>query len=150
MSDFNKLCKEFETIDAATYSMLLTEKSLKIVPALMAISEDGLTGAEIFASFIMGAVAADGKLSEEEYVLIYPLLHLFFGDNVNYEDCKKAVRSMRHEGKELGKIVDEMVDVIGMVSEEMKDDIIIVMMLITAVDGKISLREKNWIKKLIK
>ena len=150
MNDFNKLCKEFESIDAATYSTILAEKSLRIVPALMAITEDGLSGAEIFASFIMGAIAADGKLSEEEYMLVYPMLHLFFGDNVNYDDCKKAVRSLRHEGKELGKIVDEMVDVIGLLSEDLKDDIIIVIMLITAVDGRISLREKNWIKKLIK
>lgn len=149
MSDFNKLCKEFEQIDATTYRALLAEKSLKVLPALMAITEDGLSGAEIFATFIMGAIAADGKLSEEEYLLVYPLLSLFFGDSVNYEDCKKAVRSLRKEGNELKKIVDEMVDVIGLVSDDLKDDIIIVIMLITAVDGKISLREKNWIKKLI-
>lgn len=149
MSDFNKLCKEFEQIDATTYRALLAEKSLKVLPALMAITEDGLSGAEIFATFIMGAIAADGKLSEEEYLLVYPLLSLFFGDSVNYEDCKKAVRSLRKEGNELKKIVDEMVDVIGLVSDDLKDDIIIVIMLITADDGKISLREKNWIKKLI-
>lgn len=149
MSDFNKLCKEFEQIDATTYGALLAEKSLKVLPALMAITEDGLSGAEIFATFIMGAIAADGKLSEEEYLLVYPLLSLFFGDSVNYEDCKKAVRSLRKESSELKKIVDEMVDVIGLVSDDLKDDIIIVIMLITAIDGKISLREKNWIKKLI-
>ncbi len=149
MSDFNKLCKEFEQIDATTYRALLAEKSLKVLPALMAITEDGLNGAEIFATFIMGAIAADGKLSEEEYLLVYPLLSLFFGDSVNYEDCKKAVRSLRKESNELKKIVDEMVDVIGLVSDDLKDDIIIVIMLITAIDGKISLREKNWIKKLI-
>ena len=149
MSDFNKLCKEFEQIDATTYRALLAEKSLKVLPALMAITEDGLSGAEIFATFIMGAIAADGKLSEEEYLLVYPLLSLFFGDSVNYEDCKKAVRSLRKESNELKKIVDEMVDVIGLVSDDLKDYIIIVIMLITAIDGKISLREKNWIKKLI-
>ncbi len=149
MSDFNKLCKEFEQIDATTYRALLAEKSLKVLPALMAITEDGLSGAEIFATFIMGAIAADGKLSEEECLLVYPLLSLFFCDSVNYEDCKKAVRSLRKEGNELKKIVDEMVDVIGLVSDDLKDDIIIVIMLITAIDGKISLREKNWIKKLI-
>ena len=149
MSDFNKLCKEFEQIDATTYRALLAEKSLKVLPALMAITEDGLNGAEIFATFIMGAIAADGKLSEEEYLLVYPLLSLFFGDSVTYEDCKKAVRSLRKESNELKKIVDEMVDVIGLVSDDLKDDIIIVIMLITAIDGKISLREKNWIKKLI-
>ena len=42
-----------------------------------------------------------------------------------------------------------MVDVIGCFSDEMKTDIVIVAMLICAVDGKISFKEKNWIKKLI-
>ena len=116
----------------------------------MAFSEDGLTGAEIFASFIYGAIAADGKLSEEEYALVYPLLHIFLGDDVNYEDTAKAFRSMKSDNREMKKRVDEMVDLIGLFSDELKADIIIVIMLICAVDGKISLREKNWIKQLIK
>lgn len=150
MKDFDKLCREFEQIDADTYADVLMSKSEAILPVLMAFSEDGLTGAEIFASFIYGAIAADGKLSEEEYTLVYPLLHIFLGDDVNYEDTAKAFRSMKSDNREMKKRVDEMVDLIGLFSDELKSDIIIVIMLICAVDGKISLREKNWIKQLIK
>ncbi|MGN0905633.1 MAG: hypothetical protein ACI4NM_00645 [Bullifex sp.] len=150
MKDFDKLCKEFEQIDAETYADVLAMKSEAILPVLMAFSEDGLTGAEIFASFIYGAIAADGKLSEEEYALISPLLHAFLGDGVNYEDTAKAFRSMKADNKEMKKRVDEMVDLIGLFSEELKADIIIVIMLICAVDGKISMKEKAWIKQLIK
>ena len=150
MKDFDKLCIEFEQIDADTYADVLMSKSEVILPVLMAFSEDGLTGAEIFASFIYGAIAADGKLSEEEYALVYPLLHIFLGDDVNYEDTAKAFRSMKSDNREMKKRVDEMVDLIGLFSDELKADIIIVIMLICAVDGKISLREKNWIKQLIK
>ena len=146
MSDFNKLCKEFEEIDVLSYGTLLAAKSVKLIPALSAISEDGLSGLELYATFI----ASDGKLSEEEYALLYPLLHTFFGESIDYETARKSVKKLRRESKELLKLIDEMVDVIGQLSEDMKDDIIIVMLLITAIDGKISLREKNWIKKLIK
>lgn len=150
MKDFDKLCKDFESIDIDTYAAVLTEKAMKLIPALSAFSEDGLSGIEIFASFIYGAIAADGKLSEDEYALIYPLLHAFFGDSIDYNDAKRAFSSLSKEHKELKTIVDEMVDLIGFFSDEMKADIIIVVMLICAVDGKISLKEKNWIKKLIK
>ena len=150
MKDFDKLCKEFEQIDAETYADVLAMKSEAILPVLMAFSEDGLTGAEIFASFIYGAIAADGKLSEEEYALVYPLLHAFLGDDVNYEDTAKAFRAMRADNKEMKKRVDEMVDLIGLFSEELKADIIIGIMLIGAVGGRISMKEKNWIKQLIK
>lgn len=149
MKDFDKLCKDFESIDIDTYAAVLTEKAMKLIPALSAFSEDGLSGIEIFASFIYGAIAADGKLSEDEYALVYPLLHAFFGDSIDYNDAKRAFSSLSKEHKELKTIVDEMVDLIGFFSDEMKADIIIVVMLICAVDGKISLKEKNWIKKLI-
>ena len=42
-----------------------------------------------------------------------------------------------------------MVDLIGLFSEDIKADIIVVCMLICAIDGNISAKEKNWIKQLI-
>lgn len=150
MKDFNTLCKEFEEMDVLSYSVILSKRSLKVIPALSAITDDGLDGVTIFATFVMGAIAADGKLSEEEYILLYPILHTFFGNSVNYEECKKAVRLLKPESRELKKAVNEMVDVFGQLSDELKEDIVLICMMICAIDGKISLKEKNWIKKLLK
>lgn len=150
MKEFNKLCEEFEQLDVLSYGAILAEKSLTILPALTAITEDGLSGTAIFSSFIFGAIAADGRLSEEEYVLLYPLLHAFFGDSVNYDDCKALVRAAKTETRQLKKAVNEMVDVLGLLSDDLKNDIIVVCLMICAVDGKVSLKEKQWIKQLIK
>lgn len=150
MREFDKLCKDFENLDALTYTAFLAKKSLEIIPALGAICEDGLTGIQIFNTFILGAMAADGKLSEEEYLLCYPLLKVFFGDELTYEDCAAVFKKLKKDQRELKKSVDEMVDVLGLVSEDLKDDIVLVCLAICAIDGKVSLKEKNWIKKLIK
>jgi hypothetical protein len=150
MSEFNKLCKEVESLNAAEYSLIVAEKSAKIIPVLSGICEDGVDGVSIFAKFILGAIVADGKLAEEEYLLAYPLFKVFFGENVNYDDCAKLVKSLRPETKEFKKALDEMVDVLGEIDEDLKDDIILVCLLICAIDGKISLKEKAWIKQLIK
>lgn len=150
MTDFDKLCKDFEQLDVVSYTTLLLDRSQRILPALAAITQDGESGIEIFRTFILGAIIADGRLSEEEYALIYPHLHDFFGDSLNYEDAKKAFKQMRQEQREMKKVVDEMVDVLGILSDDLKDDIILVCMLICAVDGKISLKEKSWIKQLLK
>ncbi len=150
MREFDLLCKEFEEMDSETYAALLLEKSATLVPALSLISANGLSGIAIFSTFIFGAIAADGRLSEEEYTLVYPLLHAFFGDKIDYESCKKAVKSMRAESKDLKDTANEMVDVLGELSEDLKDDIILVCLMICSIDGKISLKEKQWIKKLIK
>ncbi len=150
MREFDRLCKEFEEMDSFSYSVILTEKSAKVIPALSVVMDDGLSGVAIFAMFVMAAIAADGRLSEEEYALCYPLLHAFFGDEIDYEKTKSVVKQFKREGKELKKVANEMVDIFGQLSEDLKDDIIIICMMICAVDGKISLKEKNWIKKLIK
>lgn len=137
-------------MDVLSYVALLGIKSKRILPALIDITQDGETGVEIFASFIIGAIAADGRLSETEYELLSPLLHAFFGEELDYETCKKAFRKMALEQREFKKSVDEMVDVLGLLSDDLKDDIITVCLLICSVDGKVSLRERNWIKQLIK
>lgn len=41
-----------------------------------------------------------------------------------------------------------MLRIFGILPEEIQNEIIIISMMICAVDGKISHKEKNWIKKL--
>ncbi len=150
MRDFNSLCKEFEELDVLSYGAILSEKAQSVIPALSAVTGNGLDGISVFLTFVMGAVAADGRLSEEEYLLCYPLLHAFFGDEVNFDDSKKALKRLQPESRELKKALDDMVDIFGLVSDALKEDLIVICMLICSVDGKISFKEKNWIKKLIK
>ena len=150
MSDFNKLCKAAESLDPLEYSAIITAKTLKIVPALKALTGSREDVLELLATFMIASVYADGKLDESEYLLMLPALKLFFGDEVNYETAKAIVKAFRPEGRELKKVVDALVDILGEVSPELKDDIITVCLLICAVDGKISLREKSFIKQLIR
>ncbi|MGN1327102.1 MAG: TerB family tellurite resistance protein, partial [Clostridia bacterium] len=121
----------------------------KILPELNAITEDAITATTIFATFIIGSIVADGKIKEEEYILLYPMLYTFFGDSVDYEECKKIARKFKKEGKELNQYIDYIVDILGMFSDELKEDIITVCLLICAIDGNISAKEKNWVKQLI-
>lgn len=150
MKEFDALCKEFEQMDALTYGALLAEKSATLIPALSAITEDGVGGVAAFATFVLGAIAADGKLAEEEYVMLHPMLTLFFGENVDYDSCRKALKIVKSEAKDLKDAVDVMADVLGELDEEMKNDVVLVCLMICAVDGKVSRKEKQWIKQLIK
>lgn len=150
MREFNVLCKETEELDVLSYGEILAEKSLTIIPALDLIFEDEIVATSIFATFIIGSIVADGKIDEAEYALLYPSLREFFGDNIDYESCKKIAKAFKAESKELKQYVDFMTDILGQLSDELKEDIITVCLLICAVDGKISLKEKMWIKQLIK
>ncbi len=77
MREFNLICKRIRTAGLAELRCDFSEKSAKILPALKNITKDGLTGAAIYSTFILGAIVADGRISEEEYALCYPLLRAF-------------------------------------------------------------------------
>lgn len=149
MKEFDRLCKIAEELEPVEYASVIADKALKIIPALNEITEDPVHTSAMLASFLIASVYADGKLDESEYLLLLPMLRLFFGADFDYEDAKKAVKAFRPEGKELKETVDYLVDVLGEISEELKDDIVIVCLLICAIDGKITRKEKNYIKQLI-
>ena len=149
MSEFDELCREAEDIDFETRCAILRGKSQEILPLLSEKSEDGESGADILSTFLFSAMAADGRLSSEEYDLLYPLLSSFLGEKINYTDAKKAVGAMRKENREMKKISEDMVGVLAEFSEDLRREIVLVIMMICAADGKISLSEKLWIKKLL-
>lgn len=150
MKEFNDLCKLFEGLDRETYTELLSEKASVIIPALSAVSADGMSGLDIFATFVMGAVVSDNKVTEEEYMLAYPLFKAFFGESTDFSLVKSYFEKGRSENREIKKTVDEMVDILGTLSEDLKDDIVTVCLMICAVDGKVSFTEKRWIKQLLR
>ena len=149
MTEFDDLCREAEDIDFETRCAILKGKSQEILPLLSEKSEDGESGADILSTFLFSAMAADGRLSSEEYDLLYPLLSSFLGEKINYTDAKKAVGAMRKENREMKKISEDMVGVLAEFSEDLIREIVLVIMMICAADGKISLSEKLWIKKLL-
>ena len=149
MSEFDELCREAEDIDFETRCTILRGKSQELLPLLSERSEDGESGADILSTFLFSAMAADGRLSEEEYDLLHPLLSSFLGERMNYTDAKKAVSAMRKENREMKKISEDMVGVLAEFSEDLRREIVLVIMMICAADGKISLSEKQWIKKLL-
>lgn len=150
MKNFNELCRSVEELSPLEYAAVLGRTSLKIMPAIRAFSDDGRTCAEVLAAFVIASVYADGKLDESEYLLMAPLLKAFFGEDFDFEDAKKLAKEWRKEGKAVKKEVDYLVDFLGTLSEELKGDIIFACLLMCAVDGKVSLKEKAYIRQLMR
>lgn len=150
MKDFNELCRSVEELSPLEYAAVLGRTSLKIMPAIRAFSEDGRTCAEVLAAFVIASVYADGKLDESEYLLMAPLFKAFFGEDFDFEDAKKLAKEWRKEGRAVKKEADYLVDFLGTLSEELKGDIIFACLLMCAVDGKVSLKEKAYIRQLMR
>lgn len=150
MSEFDKLCKEFEKIDPATYLAFLAAKSRDVLAGMAAVTGDLASAIESYVDIVLMAVASDGKLSKDEYALIAPGLSAAIGEPISYDDAKKIMNKSKLNSRDNKAAVDALVDLVGSVSPEIKDDIVILTMIVCAADGKISGKEKAWIKQLIR
>ena len=150
MDHFDVLCKVLEKMDPETYDQIIMEKSSRIIEALTTITEDDVDGVSIYLDFILCAISADGVLAEEEYLLVKPSLEALVGREISYDEALEIFKAAGLEDPEEYKhAVDLMVDILGLLSQELKDDIVLVCMMVCAVDGVISDSEKEWIAQLI-
>ncbi len=150
MDHFDVLCKVLEKMDPETYDQIIMEKSSRIIEALTTITEDDVDGISIYLDFILCAISADGVLAEEEYLLVKPSLEALIGREISYGEALEIFKAAGLEDPEEYKnSVDLMVDILGLLSQELKDDIVLVCMMVCAVDGVISDSEKAWIAQLI-
>ena len=151
MFEFNKLCKAVERMDPLLYGAVIAEKSVKIIAALTAITRSGKDGLTIYLHFILCSIAADGKLDEHEFNILRKSLEASIGHEITYEEAKQIFSDAGLDKPAAYKdAVDLMVDILGLVSEDLKMDIILVCLMVCAVDGHISRKEKKWIKQLIR
>lgn len=149
MFEFNKVVKDYESLNAIERGLMLTEKSVSILAKLSALDIDGIDPVETLASFIIGSVVADGKLHEKEYLLIYPALVKVFGSDFDYESIKKEFEADKDGRKDIAGYTTDLLRVLGTVDETLYEDVIILCLCVVTIDGKVSLREKNYVKRLI-
>lgn len=149
MREFSKLCKIVEEMDPATYTEVIVTKSRDVVAGLALVS-DPKTAVTAYLHFVLASVAADGKLTEEEFMLVKPIFDAEAGTDTDFETAKKIFKDLGLDKADgYKKQIDETVDVLGLLSPELKEDIVVICLLVCGIDGKVSFKEKRWLKKLI-
>ena len=149
MSDFDTLCKQLENMDPETFAQIFNDKSVDVISALVALTADGKDGVTAYLQFILASVAADGVLSKPEFTLLKPMFDRIADKDTTYEDAVEIFNGLGLDKPDAYKdIIDTMVDIIGLVDEDMKDDIILLCLLVCAVDGEVTEKEKDWIRQL--
>ena len=149
MSDFDTLCKQLENMDPAEFAEIFDKKSADVISALVALTADGKDGVTAYLQFILASVAADGVLSKPEYLLLKPMFDRMADKDVSFDEAVEIFKGLGLDKPEAYKdIIDTMVDIIGLVDEDMKDDIILLCLLVCAIDGDVTKEEKDWIRQL--
>ena len=150
MTNFDALCKAAEDIPADIYRDVLREKARIVLPALEEAAGSRERAETIFAAFIIASVYADGTLDAAEYMLLLPHLRDAFGEGFGFEEVKAVIETSQKEGKAVNDFADALCDWFGVLSEELKDELVLLSLLLWAVDGKVSKKERKYIRRLIR
>lgn len=148
MFEFAKLCHEYENLSALERGAILTGKSVKILAKLRLLELPGVDPVPTLAGFILGSVAADGRINEQEYLLIYPALIHVFGEDFDFESVKRSFREDKEGRAAAKRYTEEMTALLSLADESLREDIVGLCLCVVTVDGKISLRERNYIRRL--
>lgn len=147
MFEFNKLCNELENLSAVERGVMLAEKSVSVVRGLRELDLPS-DPVKTLVTFILGSVVSGEAIDEKAYLYIYPSLIKAFGEE--YISEKQALRLAKDIKKEISRDTKDLISVINLCNEELAIDIVSLCLLVTSVDGKISLKEKRYIRQLCK
>lgn len=148
MFEFKKLCDSYEKLSTVEKGLLLAEKSASITAKLCLLDIPGVDPISALAGFIIGSVVSDGKINEQEYLLIYPSLARVFGDGFDFASIKDSFEKDGDGRRMIAEYTEELMSVISFLDESVADDLIMLCLCVTAIDGRVSLKEKNYIKRL--
>ena len=149
MFEFKKLCNEVEKLNPAERGVLLAEKSVKVVKGLNEL-ELPFNPVKTLVTFIIGSVVSDNSISEKDYLYIYPSLVKAFGHDFDFASVKQVLQFAKDVKKELAAYTKDLLSVIAQCDENLAADIISLCLLVTSVDGKVTLKEKRYIRQLCK
>lgn len=149
MFEFKKLCNTLEELNPIERGVILAEKSVSVIKGLSGLNIP-LDPVKTLVTFIIDSVVSDNSINEKDYLYIYPSLVKAFGNDFDFISAKQAIGLAKDIKKEITKYTKEMISIINVCDEELATDIISLCLLITSVDGKISLKEKRYIRQLCK
>lgn len=150
MFDFAKICTQVEEMSPLDRTALIIEESKKIVGKFSTLNFTAYNPIDVLATFIIGAVMSDDVLDEKEYLLIYPSLVKAFGEDFDYESIKESLSKDKDGKTMLKEYINALMTIISASDEDLQTDIVTLCLLIVYIDGKITLKERRYIRQLCK
>ena len=148
MFEYIEKCKKIEKLSTFNRYALLADKSLLITSKLTELGFNVNESLSLIATFILGSIVSDGEVNEKEYLLMYPALLRTFCDNFDFDSIKEAFKNDFKTRKELKNYLIDILSLLNNVSNELKEDIIDICFAIVTIDGKLSLKERIYMRKL--
>lgn len=149
MFDFKKICTMVENLTQEERAALIIVEGKRVYDGLSELPFTAYNPVDALTTFIIGAIVSDGVLDETEYSMILPSLERAFGKNVDYESLKSAFKSKRAIEK-IDEYVSALMKIISAKNEDLVSDVVTLCLLIVSIDGKVTQKERRYIRRLCK
>ena len=146
MIDYPALCKEIEKTDAVGRKAALRRATDRVFGAL---EEQGSIPAvtDALAALIVGCACEGGRISEREYLYMYPALASVFGSGYDFSPVKASFHGLMSSQKFMRKEAAEVAKAAGAAGGDTAKEILRLCLLVSvAQDGRIPLRAKTYFR----
>ena len=110
MSNFDALCRVLEGMDPETYDDLMVDKTIDILAGFSDLSEDTGDCLSLYGDFLLCSVAADGVLTEEEFLLVKPVLDRMLETDTDYGEALDYFHETGLDNRAESKLLDKSVE----------------------------------------
>lgn len=149
MFDFKKICTTVENLSEEERAALIIVEGKHVYDGLSELPFTAYNPVDALTVFIIGAIVSDGVLDETEYSMILPSLERAFGKNVDYESLKSAFKSKRAIEK-IDEYVSALMKIVSAKNEDLVSDIVTLCLLVVSIDGKVTPKERRYVRRLCK
>ena len=148
--DFEKLCKDFESIPQPELDKHLASYYKDLLEPLATIYNDHEKSQFALATSAMVAASVDGNFSMGEFRQISSLLEVCTGRALNYEEAKQMVEETTSNEESARGFVEKTYDMLHDLSPEYGAKYIMFLTGIICADGDASRPERKWIHGILK
>lgn len=146
MVQLRDIYKDLEKKSTGEIMALINTALSEILPELKKYDADI---AKLFAGYVFTVVAADGKIRDEEMIIVKPIIDAIWGISSTKADAKEIILKNGFKDKDMREGFRGVLDAIGRNNPDLRIRMILLAMYISAIDGDISRKEKAFIESLI-
>lgn len=149
MATLEQLCAQVEGLTQQQRMIALSQAMVDVMAGLGKVDLPDTDPSEALSGFMLSSIMADGKIDDAEWQLLLPGFKVAFGEDFDVESLKTKLENDQELAETSKAYSEVMLVVINAFDEELRNKIILLCLLLTSVDGKISEHEKEYIKELL-
>ncbi len=149
MSDLKTLLRQVEDMPTSAILKGIMDHTKPVLEGLESVGID--EPVKMYLTLVISMIAVDGKLAENEYQVLSPMVEAVIGRKMTYAEAKDFVfKGSSFNDKELRANITNVVNMVYNRDQRVFMEIMILLIYISGVDGDICRRERKFLEQLMR